>query len=471
MQQNPADWIAQANALLKGHLLTEPGDTEPYLTDWRKRYRGRAIGVALPENTEEVAALVQLCAAHRIAIVPQGGNTGLVGGSTPDDSGRSVVLSLRRMNRIRSVDPKADTITVEAGCILAEIQQTAARMNRLFPLSLAAEGSCTIGGNLSTNAGGTQVLRYGNARAQCLGLEVVTASGEVWDGLRALRKDNTGYDLRDLFIGAEGTLGIITAATLSLQPRPAAQVTALAAVPSLEAALELLALARNHLGPALTAFEVMSKVSMDVVRTQFSDERLPFDTLPAWTVLLESSDTESEDHARIRFESLLLLAVDGGHAEDAIVAQSLAHSQAFWRIRERIPEGQAREGANLKHDIALPLAVIPDFARDAGEAIQKVLPGARIVVFGHLGDGNLHYNVAAPAGVSPSEVLTYQSEIATIVYDRVQSRDGSISAEHGIGQLKRAELPLRKSPIELAMMRSIKQALDPQNIMNPGKVL
>jgi len=471
MQQNPADWIAQANALLKGHLLTEPGDTEPYLTDWRKRYRGRAIGVALPENTEEVAALVQLCAAHRIAIVPQGGNTGLVGGSTPDDSGRSVVLSLRRMNRIRSVDPKADTITVEAGCILAEIQQTAARMNRLFPLSLAAEGSCTIGGNLSTNAGGTQVLRYGNARAQCLGLEVVTASGEVWEGLRALRKDNTGYDLRDLFIGAEGTLGIITAATLSLQPRPAAQVTALAAVPSLEAALELLALARNHLGPALTAFEVMSKVSMDVVRTQFSDERLPFDTLPAWTVLLESSDTESEDHARMRFESLLLLAVEGGHAEDAIVAQSLAHSQAFWRIRERIPEGQAREGANLKHDIALPLAVIPDFARDAGEAIQKVLPGARIVVFGHLGDGNLHYNVAAPAGVSPSEVLTYQSEIATIVYDRVQSRDGSISAEHGIGQLKRAELPLRKSPIELAMMRSIKQALDPQNIMNPGKVL
>ena len=471
MQQNPADWIAQANALLKGHLLTEPGDTEPYLTDWRKRYRGRAIGVAQPENTEEVVALVQLCAAHRIAIVPQGGNTGLVGGSTPDDSGRSVVLSLRRMNRIRSVDPKADTITVEAGCILAEIQQTAARMNRLFPLSLAAEGSCTIGGNLSTNAGGTQVLRYGNARAQCLGLEVVTASGEVWDGLRALRKDNTGYDLRDLFIGAEGTLGIITAATLSLQPRPAAQVTALAAVPSLEAALELLALARNHLGPALTAFEVMSKVSMDVVRTQFSDERLPFDTLPAWTVLLESSDTESEDHARMRFESLLLLAVEGGHAEDAIVAQSLAHSQAFWLIRERIPEGQAREGANLKHDIALPLAVIPDFARDAGEAIQKVLPGARIVVFGHLGDGNLHYNVAAPAGVSPSEVLTYQNEIATIVYDRVQSRAGSISAEHGIGQLKRAELPLRKSPIELAMMRSIKQALDPQNIMNPGKVL
>ncbi|NDC76252.1 FAD-binding oxidoreductase, partial [bacterium] len=247
---------------------------------------------------EEVAALVRLCVAHRISIVPQGGNTGLVGGSTPDTSGQSVVLSLRRMNRIRSIDPKADTITVEAGCILADIQQAAARADRLFPLSLAAEGSCTVGGNLSTNAGGTQVLRYGNARAQCLGLEVVTAHGEIWDGLRALRKDNTGYDLRDLFIGAEGTLGIITAATLTLQPRPAAQVTALAAVQTLESALELLELARTHLGPALTAFEVMSKVSMNVVRTQFSDERLPFEPLPAWTVLLESSDTESEEHAR-----------------------------------------------------------------------------------------------------------------------------------------------------------------------------
>ena len=471
MQQNPADWIAQANALLKGRLITGHGETEAYLTDWRKRYRGQALGVALPENTEEVAALVRLCADHHIAVVPQGGNTGLVGGATPDDSGQSIVLSLRRMNRIRAIDPKADTITVEAGCILAEIQQAAARANRLFPLSLAAEGSCTIGGNLSTNAGGTQVLRYGNARAQCLGLEVVTAGGEIWDGLRALRKDNTGYDLRDLFIGAEGTLGIITAATLTLQPRPAAQVTALAAVQSLEAALELLALARTHLGPALTAFEVMSKVSMDVVRTQFSDERPPFDTLPAWTVLLESSDTESEAHARKRFESLLMLAVEGGHVEDAIVAQSLAHSQAFWRIRERIPEGQSREGANLKHDISLPLALIPDFARDAGLAIDQILPGARIVVFGHLGDGNLHYNVAAPVGVAPNDVLTFQDEIATIVYDRVQSRAGSISAEHGIGQLKRAELPLRKSPVELAMMRAIKQALDPQNLMNPGKVL
>jgi len=471
MQPNPADWIAQASALLKGRLLTSHGDTETYLTDWRKRYRGQALGVALPESTEEVAALVRLCAAQGIAIVPQGGNTGLVGGSTPDNSGQSIVLSLRRMNRIRSIDPKADTITVEAGCILADIQQAAARADRLFPLSLAAEGSCTIGGNLSTNAGGTQVLRYGNARAQCLGLEVVTADGEIWNGLRALRKDNTGYDLRDLFIGAEGTLGIITAATLTLQPRPAAQVTALAAVQTLEAALELLELARTHLGPALTAFEVMSKVSMDVVRTQFSDERLPFEPLPAWTVLLESSDTESEEHARKRFESLLLLAVEGGHVEDAVVAQSLAHSQAFWRIRERIPEGQAREGANLKHDIALPLALIPDFARDAGVAIDQVLPGARIVVFGHLGDGNLHYNVAAPAGITPSEVLTFQDEIATIVYDRVQSRAGSISAEHGVGQLKRAELPLRKSPVELAMMRAIKQALDPQNLMNPGKVL
>jgi len=471
MSPNPADWIAQASALLKRHLVTQSSDTEPFLTDWRKRYRGNAIGVALPGNTEEVAALVKLCAAHRIAIVPQGGNTGLVGGATPDTSGQSVVISLRRMNRIRSIDTRADTITVEAGCILADIQQAAARAERLFPLSLAAEGSCSIGGNLSTNAGGTQVLRYGNARAQCLGLEVVTANGDVWDGLRALRKDNTGYDLRDLFIGAEGTLGIITAAVLALQPRPAAQVTALAAIDSLDAALELLSLARAHLGPALTAFEIMSEVSIGVVGAQFADERPPFSPLPAWTVLLESSDTESEAHARERFESLLSMAFERGVVQDALVAQSLAQSQAFWRIRERIPEGQAREGANLKHDIALPLAAIPDFAADAGQAIDRVLPGARLVVFGHLGDGNLHYNVAAPHGMAPDDVLAYQAEIATLVNDRVQARHGSISAEHGIGQLKRSELSLRKSPVELSMMQAIKQALDPHNRMNPGKIL
>ncbi len=471
MRPNPTDWIAQASALLKGHLVTQSSDTEPFLTDWRKRYHGNAIGVALPGNTEEVAALVKLCAAHGISIVPQGGNTGLVGGATPDTSGQSVVISLRRMNRIRAIDTRADTITVEAGCILAEIQQAAAHADRLFPLSLAAEGSCSIGGNLSTNAGGTQVLRYGNARAQCLGLEVVTANGDVWDGLRALRKDNTGYDLRDLFIGAEGTLGIITAAVLALQPRPAAQVTALAAIDSLDAALELLSVARAHLGPALTAFEIMSEVSIDVVGAQFADERPPFSPLPAWTVLLESSDTESEVHARERFESLLALAFERGVVQDALVAQSLAQSQAFWRIRERIPEGQAREGANLKHDIALPLAAIPDFAADAGQAIDQVLPGARLVVFGHLGDGNLHYNVAAPPGMAPNDLLAYQAEIATVVNDRVQARAGSISAEHGIGQLKRAELRLRKSPVELAMMQAIKQALDPHNRMNPGKIL
>lgn len=471
MSPNSADWIAQAGSLLKGHLVTQSSDTEPFLTDWRKRYRGNAIGVALPGSTEEVAALVKLCAAHRIAIVPQGGNTGLVGGATPDTSGQSVVVSLRRMNRIRSIDTRADTITVEAGCILADIQQAAARAERLFPLSLAAEGSCSIGGNLSTNAGGTQVLRYGNARAQCLGLEVVTANGDVWDGLRALRKDNTGYDLRDLFIGAEGTLGIITAAVLALQPRPAAQVTALAALESLDAALELLALARAHLGPALTAFEIMSAVSIGVVGAQFADERPPFSPLPAWTVLLESSDTESEAHARERFESLLSIAFERGIVQDALVAQSLAQSQAFWRIRERIPEGQAREGANLKHDIALPLAAIPGFAADAGQAIDRVLPGARLVVFGHLGDGNLHYNVAAPPGMAPNDLLAYQAEIATLVNERVQARAGSISAEHGIGQLKRAELSLRKSPIELSMMQAIKRALDPHNRMNPGKIL
>jgi len=466
-----ARWLEQAHALVQGHLITDPNESAPFLIDWRKRYRGQALAVASPASTAEVAALVRHCVEHDVAVVPQGGNTGLVGGATPDDQTPSIVLSLRRMNRIRELDLHADTITVEAGCVLRAVQDAATQAGRLFPLSLAAEGSCTIGGNLSTNAGGTQVLRYGNARSQCLGLEVVTASGEVWDGLRALRKDNTGYDLRDLFIGAEGTLGVITAAVLTLQPRPAAQLTALAAVPSLSAAIELLALAKSQLGPALSAFEVMSAESLRVVQTQFPNERIAFDPLPAWTVLLETSDAESEQHASERFEALLQLALQNNCVNDAAVAQSISQSQAFWRLREQIPEGQAREGLNLKHDIALPIAQIPDFAADAGAAINARLPGARLVVFGHLGDGNLHYNVAAPAGMPADHLIPLQAEIATLVHDRVSARGGSISAEHGIGQLKRAELTYRKSAVELQLMRAIKQALDPRGLMNPGKML
>jgi FAD/FMN-containing dehydrogenase len=464
-------FLAAADALLAGHLRTDPQETAAFLTDWRGRYHGRAVAVALPGSTQEVAALVKLCAQHRVPIVPQGGNTGLVGGATPDSSGRALLLSLRRMNRVRSIDLHGDTLTAEAGCILADLQQTALAAGRLFPLSLAAEGSCTIGGNLSTNAGGTQVLRYGNARAQCLGLEVVTANGEIWDGLRALRKDNTGYDLRDLFIGAEGTLGIITAAVLALTPLPAAQVTALASVADLQAALDLLTLARTQLGSALTAFEVMSKTSIAVVAEQFADEKPPFDPMPPWTVLLESSDAESHQHAQERFEALLAQAIDQELVSDAVIAQSIAQSQAFWRIRERIPLAQAREGANLKHDIALPLACIPDFAAQCAAAVDQILPGARMVVFGHLGDGNLHYNVAAPLGMPPNDLLPYQAEVAALVHDQVQARCGSFSAEHGVGQLKRADLAQRKSVVELNLMRAIKNALDPDGILNPGKVL
>jgi FAD/FMN-containing dehydrogenase len=447
------------------------GDLSGYEVDWRKRYRGRAMAVVRPGSTAEVAAVVKACAAHAAGIVTQGGNTGLVGASVPDASGEQVLLSLARMNRIRQLDAANLTLTVDAGCILQTVQQVAADAGLLFPLSLASEGSCTIGGNLATNAGGTQVLRYGNARELCLGLEVVGADGEVWNGLSGLRKDNTGYDLRDLFIGSEGTLGVITGATLKLYPQPAAVTTALAALPSLDAAVALLQLAQARLGSGLTGFEVMSEYALGLVRTHFPQLPQPLPPAP-WTVLLEQSDSEGEAQAQARFEALLEAALDKGLVHDAAVASTTQQSHAMWHLRESIPMAQSVEGLNIKHDIALPISAITRFVANTDAALLKAFPGVRLVNFGHLGDGNLHYNVQAPAGID-AETFLRENETAVnaLVYDAVGAHAGSISAEHGIGALKRDELARRKSPVALKMMRAIKLALDPHNMMNPGRML
>jgi FAD/FMN-containing dehydrogenase len=459
-------------AIGEAYVLTESHDTAAYLTDWRRRYSGASCAVLRPGTADEVASLVRLAASHRIALVPQGGNTGLAGGATPDTSGKQAVISLTRLTRVRAIDTQNDTITVEAGVILADVQARAREAGRLFALSLAAEGSCTIGGNLSTNAGGTGVLRYGNARELCLGLEVVTPQGEIWNGLRGLRKDNTGYDLRDLYIGSEGTLGIITAAVLKLHPLPAAQVTALAALASPDAALEFLSLARRTAGALLTGFELMSDFCLRLVGKHFPQLRYPFDASHPQTVLLELSDGESEAHARGLFEQMMETALDAGLVEDAVVAENLTQSRAFWALREHIPLAQAEEGLNIKHDIAVPISRIGTFIAETDAAIAAAIPGARMVTFGHLGDGNLHYNVQAPEdGDAKAFLARYQAAINRLVYDSVARHHGSISAEHGLGQLKVDEAAHYKSPVELSLMRAVKHALDPLGLMNPGKVL
>ena len=448
------------------------GDLSAYELDWRKRARGKALAVVRPANASEVAAVVKACAASGISIVTQGGNTGLVGGSTPDASGQQVVLSLQRMQAVRSMDTANLTMTAEAGCILQTLQETAEKAGFLFPLSLAAEGSCTIGGNLATNAGGTQVVRYGNARDLCLGLEVVTAQGDIWHGLSGLRKDNTGYDLRNLLIGSEGTLGIITAATLKLYPLPAAQLTAWAAVPSMTQAVVLLGLAHKHLGAGLTGFEVMGQFALSLVAKHFAQQRVPLWQGTPFCVLIENSDHESESHARAQFESLLEMALEQGCVTDAVVAESLAQARQLWHIRESIPLAQAEEGVNIKHDISIAVSRIPEFVEVTDALLTAALPGVRLVNFGHLGDGNLHYNVQAPAsGDAAAFLRDHEASVNTLVYDSVARFEGSISAEHGVGSLKLDKLEHHKSPVALGMMRAIKQALDPHNLMNPGRVL
>ena len=449
-------------------------DAQAYETDWRERYRGRTLAVLRPGSTDEVAAIVRHCAQAAIPVVPQGGNTGLCCGATPDDSGRAVVLSLQRMNRVRGIDTDNDTMEVEAGCVLQAVQQAARDAGRLFPLSLAAEGSCTIGGNLATNAGGTQVLRYGNMRDLTLGLEVVTAQGEVWRGLRGLRKDNTGYDLRDLFIGSEGTLGVITAATLKLYPLPVARCTALLALDSIEAATAMLGRARAGFGAALTGFELMAGNCLQMVTRRFPQQRLPFDGASAelpWFALLELSDSESEAHARERFESVLGEAIEAGCVADAVIAGSLAQSQALWHLRESIPLAEKEIGKSIKHDVSIPISRMAEFVEGTDAALDEAFPGIVHVIFGHLGDGNLHYNVARGADWSEDRLLSRQQDVYALVHDRVHAVGGSISAEHGIGQLKRDALPRYKDPVEMALMHRIKATLDPRGIMNPGKLL
>lgn len=462
----PSELLADlAMCVGRNHVLTG-NDADPYLTDWRKAITGRALAVVRPANRDEVAQIVRLCAAAGVPVVPQGGNTGQVAAATPDTSGRAVVLSLLRMNRVRNIDLDTDTITVEAGCVLQTVQQAAREVGRLFPLSLGAEGSCTIGGNLATNAGGTQVLRYGNARELALGLEVVTPQGEIWHGLRGLRKDNTGYDLRDIYIGSEGTLGVITAAVLKLFPVPRAQRTAWVATSGLSDAVLLLHRARAGFGAGLTAFEVMSMRCLRDVTKAFPQQRLPFSSIAddAWCVLLELSDNESEQHAQAQLEAVLSGALEAGEAQDVVVAVSDSQSVEFWTLRESITLALALAPACIKHDISLPASRIPEFVRSTDQALAAAFPGVEMRVFGHLGDGNLHYNLLPAPGAA-------EADIQCLVHDRVHAAGGSISAEQGIGQRRVDDLRRYKNDVELALMHRIKTALDPQGVMNPGKVL
>jgi len=453
------------------YVLTGEGLTA-YERDWRGREHGRALCVVRPRTTAEVSAVVKVCAAVGAPMVPQGGNTGLVMGSTPDTSGHEVVINLQRMDQVRRIDPANATLTAEAGCILQHVQQAADQAGFLFALSLASEGSCTLGGNLASNAGGTQVLRYGNTRDLCLGLEVVTAQGEVLQGLNGLRKDNTGYDLRHLFIGSEGTLGIITAATMKLFPKPAAQRTAWAAVHSVQAAVDLLGMAQQQLGAGLTGFEMMSHIALGLVARHFPTLHVPLWQDAPYCVLLELSDTESEAHAEQRLEQLLNTALEKQVASDVVIAQSLAQSRELWQVRESISSAQAAEGLNIKHDISLPVSAIAEFVKQTDAALANALPGIRVVNFGHLGDGNLHYNIQCPEGADAAHFLkTHEPTVNDLVYAAVMSFGGSVSAEHGIGRLKVDSLPNYKDPVALQLMHRIKQALDPQNLMNPGRVL
>jgi FAD/FMN-containing dehydrogenase len=456
MCENPSVKDRLSEIVGKAYVLTSPEDTAPYLTDWRRQYSAGAECVVRPGSTEEVARVVAACAREGVAIVPQGGNTGLSGGSVPTGARREVVLSLGRMNRIRAIDVLNDTLTAEAGCVLAAVQRAADEAGRLFPLSLAAEGSCQIGGNLSTNAGGVNVLRYGSAREQVLGLEVVLPDARVWHGLRGLRKDNTGYDLKQLFLGAEGTLGIITAAVLRLHPKPSAAATAWIGLASPRAAVELLAALHERLGERVSAFELVSRECLEAVLGKMRDLQDPLPTPHAWYVLAEVADNCAQDELYERVAAAL------AGCDDAVLAQSGEQSRALWRIRETIPEAQF---SNVKHDVSVPVSRTPELIERLGQAIRRKFPAAQIYAFGHVGDGNIHYNVG------PAALVKERAAVNRIVYDAVAALEGSISAEHGLGQLKRDEVAERKDPLELELMRALKQALDPRGLMNPGKVL
>ena len=452
-------------------LITDARDMEPYVVDWRRVYRGATPAVVRPASTAEVAAVMKICADTGTPVVPQGGNTGMCGGATPSASGREIVIALGRMNRILDTDALNNTMTVEAGCVLATIQQAALAADRFFPLSLGAEGSCQIGGNLATNAGGINVLRYGNTRELALGLEVVLPDGRVWNGLKGLRKDNTGYDLKDLFIGSEGTLGIITGAVLKLFPRPRTNLTAMLAVPDPASAVRLLARLRGTCGDRISAFEVISRLCLDLVLKHIPGTREPLPRAHPWQVLVELADSSDSGSLREDLEHILGRAVEDGLALDAVIAESTAQSQALWKLRETIPEASRDEGLVYRHDISLPVSRIPEFIGAATSALEKAFPGMRLICFGHLGDGNLHYNCYVPGRRRDDPAARDAHDVNKVVLDIVRTYSGSFSAEHGIGQSKREELAYYKSAPELDVMRALKRTFDPGNIMNPGKVL
>ncbi|GAB3301636.1 FAD-binding oxidoreductase [Parasphingorhabdus pacifica] len=446
-------------------------DPDGYLTDWRNAYSGTATAVVRPGNTAEVAAVVALCREAGVAVVPQGGNTGLCGGAVPDSSGRQLVLSLTRMRRIRDLDPADQTITAEAGVVLRSVQEAAAAAGRLFPLSLGAEGSCTIGGNLATNAGGTGVLRYGTMRDLTLGLEVVLPDGRIWNGLRGLRKDNTGYDLKQLFVGAEGTLGVITAAVLTLHPAVRSRVTAWVALPDPQAAVDLIGVLRGLGGDRLAGFEIMSRQSVEFVLRHSPGARDPFADAHPWYALVELSDTLPDAGLDEVLERGLATAFEQGAVVDAVVASGSAQIAALWALREGISEAQNHEGPSLKHDVTVPVGRIPEFVGRIDRDLERVVPGIRIVAYGHIGDGNLHYNLSKPVGGDDDEFLARADALARAIYDVTAAFDGSISAEHGLGQSKRESIADYKPDHELDMMRGLKQLFDPDGLMNPGKVL
>lgn len=466
------DLLARFAALVgPGGALTDPEATHPYRMEWRDKYLGETPLVLRPQTVGQVSAILALANETRTAIVPQSGNTGLVGGQVPDSSGTEIVLSLDRMTRIRAVDAEGYSLTAEAGAILADVQSAAEAAGRLFPLSLGSEGSCRIGGNISTNAGGTAVLAYGNMRDLVLGLEVVLADGRIWEGLGALRKDNTGYDLKQLFIGGEGTLGIVTAAVLKLYPRPKGQAVAFAALADPAAALALFNLARDRAGHDLTGFELMPRIGVDFVLRHIPGSRDPVGTVAPWYALLEISSGHSDEAARAAIEDILGTAFEQGVVADAAIAQSLADRAMFWRMRHGMSEAQKPEGGSIKHDVSVPVASVPAFLNEAIAAIEAFIPGCRPVPFGHLGDGNIHFNISQPVGADKQAFLARWDEVNALIHGIVARYNGSISAEHGIGRLKRDLLPAAKGPVAMAMMHSIKQALDPNGILNPGKML
>ena len=453
------------------HAIRDAEQLAPFVTDPRGRFVGRTALVLRPGSVEEVAAILKLADQTRTAIVPQGGNTGLVGGQIPSEAGDEIVVSLSRLKQVRAADPKNNVMIVEAGVTLAAARGTAEGIDRQFPLSLASEGSCEIGGNLATNAGGTAVLAYGNARALVLGVEVVLASGAVWDGLRTLRKDNTGYDLKDLFIGSEGTLGVITAAVLRLFPRPRGRSVALIGLSSPDSALRFLDVAAARAGSGLVACEIMARIALETALRHLTGVRDPLPSRHAWYLLIEVTSARSQSEAETMVATIFSAAADRGFVEDGVRAESGDQAETLWRIRDSLSDVQKREGGSIKHDIAVPVAAVPDFLKRASAAVVALIPGARPFPFGHLGDGSIHFNVSQPPDMEKEAFLARWEEVNAAVHGVVLELGGTISAEHGIGRLKRGLLAEVKGAVEMDLMRRLKQTLDPNGILNPGRVL